>query len=112
MKRTTLMIAAVVALGSLAACNARPDARNDDKAAAQTAADTKTVTFAVESMTCATCPITVRKAMEKVDGVQSVAVSFEARTATVVFDPAVATPQQIGAASTRAGYPADPSADG
>ncbi len=66
----------------------------------------KTQVFAIENMTCATCPITVRKAMEKVDGVHSVKVDFDAKTSTVTYDPSVATAEQIAKASTNAGYPA------
>lgn len=68
--------------------------------------DTKTITFAIEKMTCAMCPITVRKAMEKVDGVLSVTTDYESRTAQVVFDPAKAKVDMIAKASTDAGYPA------
>ncbi|HNP51286.1 MAG TPA: cation transporter [Nitrosomonas nitrosa] len=68
----------------------------------------QTVTFAIEKMTCAACPITVRKAMESVDGVKSFSMDFKAKTATVIFDSAVTNAQQIGAASTNAGYPAVP----
>lgn len=75
-------------------------------AATQVAVKEETRTFAIENMYCAACPITVRKAMEKVAGVKSVAVDFEAKTATVVFDPSVATVEAIAAASTNAGYPA------
>ncbi len=67
--------------------------------------------FAIDNMTCAMCPITVRKAMQKVDGVQSVKVDFEAKTAHVVYDPAKASAADIAAASTRAGYPAHPSSN-
>jgi len=66
----------------------------------------RTQIFAIENMTCATCPITVKKAMGKVDGVRSVDVDFDAKTATVVYDPSIATVEQIAAASTNAGYPA------
>lgn len=76
--------------------------------AAQAGETTQTMVFAVENMTCATCPVTVRIAMEKVDGVKSVTVDFDAKTATVVFDPAQATPNQIAKASADAGYPALP----
>jgi mercuric ion binding protein len=76
--------------------------------AAQAAETTQTVVFAVENMTCALCPVTVRKAMEQVNGVKSVTVDFEAKTATVVFDPATATPEEIAKASADAGYPARP----
>lgn len=73
-------------------------------AAAQEAS--QTLTFTVENMTCALCPVTVKTAMEGVAGVQSVEIDFDAKTATVTFDPAAATPEAIAAASTNAGYPA------
>ncbi|GAB4532562.1 MAG: hypothetical protein Tsb0010_13580 [Parvularculaceae bacterium] len=67
-----------------------------------------TAAFAIENMTCATCPITVRTAMKRVKGVKSVAVDYDAKTATVTFDPEITAPDQIAAASTNAGYPASP----
>ena len=66
----------------------------------------ETRTFAVDNMTCAACPITVRKAMSRVDGVVRIDVDFEARTATATYDPARATPQDIADASTSVGFPA------
>ena len=59
-------------------------------------------------MTCALCPITVRKAMERVEGVRSVEVDFEAKTASVAFDATATSAAEIAAASTNAGYPAKP----
>ena len=44
--------------------------------------------------------------MERVPGVTSVMIDFEAKTATVVFDPATATIEAIAAASADVGYPA------
>ena len=70
------------------------------------AASSQSATFAIENMTCALCPVTVRKAMEGVSGVTSVSVDFENKTATVLFDPAVTDTATIAAASTNAGYPA------
>lgn len=75
-------------------------------ASTQAAATGEQAIFAIENMTCALCPVTVRKAMEGVAGVKSVAVDFDAKTATVVFDPSQATIAVIAAASTGAGYPA------
>lgn len=66
----------------------------------------RTVTFAVENMTCATCPYIVKTSMAAVPGVTQVAVSFEAKTATVTFDDTSTTTNVIAAASTDAGYPA------
>ena len=66
----------------------------------------ETVTFDVEKMTCATCPIAVRKAMQRVDGVKDVEVSLESKSAVVTFDPGVTTAAEIGRASTDVGFPA------
>lgn len=69
-------------------------------------AHSQTATFTIGNMTCATCPISVKTAMQKVPGVQSVNVSFEKKTAVVVFDPSRAKPAAIAAASTSVGFPA------
>jgi periplasmic mercuric ion binding protein len=66
----------------------------------------RTLTFAVENMTCASCPYIVRNSMGAVPGVIAVAVSFEAKTATVTFDDAKTDAEAIAAASSDAGYPA------
>jgi mercuric ion binding protein len=58
-------------------------------------------------MTCALCPVTVKAAMSGVDGVQSVEVDFDARSATVIFDPALTDAAAIAEASAQAGYPAN-----
>ena len=66
----------------------------------------ETVTFDVQGMTCATCPIAVRKAMQRVDGVTEVLVSLKDMSAKVTFDPGVTTPSEIGNASSNVGFPA------
>lgn len=73
---------------------------------AQAAEAEQTAIFDVPGMTCALCPVTVKMAMEGVEGVRQVDVDFDARTATVVFDPSVTTVEAIAAASANAGYPA------
>jgi len=72
----------------------------------------RTVTFAVDNMTCASCPYIVKTSMAGVPGVTKVAVSFEAKTATVTFDDAKTNTDAIAAASTNAGYPAHPRQQG
>ena len=69
------------------------------------AADPKTVTLDVRNMTCGLCPITIKKALEKVSGVSSVKVDFDHKTATVTYDPDKAQPEALTAATTNAGYP-------
>lgn len=66
----------------------------------------ETETFTVDNMTCGLCPITVRKAMEGVEGVHSVTVDFADKTATVEFDAAATSAAAIAEASRDAGYPA------
>jgi len=66
----------------------------------------QTQQFSVKKMTCALCPVTVKKAIEKVDGVTLVKVDFDTKTATVTFDNEVATSDAVAEASTNAGYPA------
>ena len=68
-------------------------------------AATKTVTLAVPGMTCAACPITVKTALAKVDGVEKTEVSFEKREAVVTFDDAKTTVAALTKATAGAGYP-------
>jgi periplasmic mercuric ion binding protein len=70
------------------------------------AAESRTITLGVEHMTCATCPITVRKALSQVPGVAESTVDMKAHTATVTFDPTKTTPEVLATAVTRAGFPA------
>jgi periplasmic mercuric ion binding protein len=65
----------------------------------------QTVTLDVKNMTCAVCPITVRKALEKVPGVASVKVNLDTKSATVTFDPEKADAATLVKATTEAGYP-------
>ncbi len=68
----------------------------------------QTVTMDIEKMSCALCPLTVRTAMERVDGVQEVEVDFDAKSATVTFDDEKTTAEEVAQASTDVGYPATP----
>lgn len=68
-------------------------------------AATQTVTLAVPGMTCAACPITVKKALSKVEGVSKTAVSFEKLEAVVTFDDTKTNVQALTKATADAGYP-------
>ncbi|MEQ1546087.1 mercury resistance system periplasmic binding protein MerP [Methyloglobulus sp.] len=65
----------------------------------------RTVTLDVQNMTCAVCPITVKKALEHVSGVQQVTVDYASKTAIVEFDDMVATVDKLTEATQNAGYP-------
>lgn len=68
-------------------------------------ATVQTVTLDVPGMTCSSCPITVKKALSKVDGVQQVKASFEKREAVVTFDDKKTSVEKLSLASANAGYP-------
>ena len=69
-------------------------------------ASPKTVTLDVPGMTCELCPITIKKALQKVDGVSKVDVSFEKKEAVVTFDDAKTKVGTLTKATGNAGYPA------
>jgi mercuric ion binding protein len=68
-------------------------------------ASPRNVTLKVSKMTCAACPITVKKALEKVPGVSKVEVSLEKQQAMVTFDDAKTNTDALVKATTDAGYP-------
>jgi mercuric ion binding protein len=64
-----------------------------------------TITLDVPSMTCATCPITVKKALQQVDGVYNVEVTYRDKLAVVTFNDEVTTSKVLTKATEGAGYP-------
>ena len=68
----------------------------------------RTVKLAVQNMFCAACPFTVKSSLQSVPGVKTVLVSFENKTAIVVFDDARTNVQALTKATTDAGYPSAP----
>jgi mercuric ion binding protein len=69
------------------------------------ASSPKTVTLNVQNMTCAACPITVKKALERVPGVSDVKIDFEHKTATVHLDADKADIALLTKATADAGFP-------
>jgi mercuric ion binding protein len=68
-------------------------------------AATETVALNVQGMTCSSCPITVKKALMKVDGVHQVQTSLAKKEAIVTFDDSKVAPGKLIAATTNAGFP-------
>lgn len=69
------------------------------------AADSRTVTLDVTKMDCAACPITVRKALVKVPGVETAKIDFKTKRAVVAFDPERTSPEALTRATADAGFP-------
>src|SRR5579875_2930983 len=60
--------------------------------------------FPVRGMTCASCVRRVERAVQRVPGVESVAVNLATETATVRFIPQLARPEDFRRAVAAAGY--------
>ena len=68
-------------------------------------AASKTVTLAIPSMDCPVCPLTVKKALSQVRGVDHAAVDFGKRQAVVTFDDSKTSAQALIDSTKNAGYP-------
>lgn len=64
------------------------------------------VTVAVEGMTCASCEVPVKAALDETPGVRSAEVSFKQGTARVQYDPAQTNLGKIKSAINSTGYKA------
>ncbi len=68
-------------------------------------AATQTVTLSVPGMICAACPITVKKALTRVDGVSKAEVNLDKRQAVVTYDDTKTDVETLTKATADAGYP-------
>jgi Cu+-exporting ATPase len=86
--------------------DARPttDPDTETRTGAVVPADGQTLALGVLGMTCVACVRRVEKALKGVSGVRDAHVNLVTNSATVVFDPAVATADAIAGAIERAGY--------
>src|SRR6266436_6462459 len=71
-------------------------------------ASPKTVTLNVSGMTCEACPVTVKKALQKVPGVSNIDVQYEKKQVVVTFDDTKTNVDALVKATTNAGYPSQP----
>mgnify|MGYP001565551889 FL=1 len=66
----------------------------------------RTVTLSVPGMYCAMCPVSIKAALNKVNGVIKTAASYDTKEAVVSFDDAKTNVEALTKATTDAGYPA------
>ncbi len=65
----------------------------------------QTVTLKLDNMTCAMCAVTIKKALQQVEGVQKVIVNYDTKTAFIIFDDQKTNSAVLIKATTDAGYP-------
>ena len=70
------------------------------------AAEPRTAILQVEGMNCSLCPLTIRKALQRVPGVLEARVEYESKRAEVKYDPDRTEPKTLAKAVSDAGYPA------
>lgn len=67
---------------------------------------TKTCIYDVSGMTCASCELTLRVAVNKLDGISEIKASTGKKSATVVFNPKKITSEKIAEKINSVGYQA------
>ena len=65
----------------------------------------QTITLTVENMTCSLCPVTVRKALQAVEGVYEANISLEENKAVITFHDDQTDVETLITATTNAGFP-------
>lgn len=65
---------------------------------------TTQTSLSIEGMTCASCETSIKIALSKLDGVSSIEVSYDTKSATVLHDPALTSAQALADAVTGLGY--------
>lgn len=100
----TLLSLVVIGFAALNVHAYAAEAGNQEAQTEQTAAE-QTVILSVPGMSCGMCPITIRAALNKVDGVIEASADNASKTATVRFDPSKTNVEALIEATKNAGYP-------
>jgi len=66
--------------------------------------NSREISFAIQSMTCANCAITIERALARLDGVIAARVNYASERATITFDPALVSAEQIVRAVKQNGF--------
>lgn len=77
-------------------------------ALAASAAEPARVVMDVPTMNCSLCPISVKKALERVPGVIEASADLATKTAEAKYDPDRTSPDALAKAVSNAGFPATP----
>lgn len=70
------------------------------------AGEPKRVVLDVPTMNCSLCPISVKKALERVPGVRAAQADLATKSAEATYDPDRTGPDALARAVTSAGFPA------
>lgn len=76
------------------------------KSTVQTVSNDQFVVLEVQNMSCAMCKFTIKKALQAVDGVKTVTINLDKKTASIAFNAQKTTIEALVKSTTHAGYPA------
>ncbi len=102
-KRLAIVATLVLGLFLLAGCSDEPDAQ---AAAGKDATERREVVLSVPDMSCPMCPVTVRRALDGIDGVYEAEADLDTKQARAVFDPALTDLDTLIAAIENSGFSA------
>lgn len=98
-------IIVVMLASALLACNSAPKQATDSaKANPAKVQVNKTITLAVDGMTCEGCENTVKESVEKLPGIASAKASFKDKLVVIAFDSVLAKVNDISMTITGVGY--------
>ena len=98
----TLLVAASLGIAATLASHAAETAAP----AAKTAVADSKVIIPVEGLTCASCSLTVRRALKKMDGVKKIEPGPQENEAAVTYDASKVRPEQFVEAINKLGFKA------
>src|SRR5687767_15675192 len=90
--------------GTAASPSASANATADQQTLKSSGPHALKITLPVEGMTCAACQANVQRALSAAPGVSKAAVNLMMHEATVHYDPAATSPEQLVAAINDTGY--------
>lgn len=103
---TTAVTRRLLILGAVFLAAAAASMTLTDGIAKTRAQQSASIVLHVDGMHCATCPITVRAVLRRLDGVSDAVVTAADKSAHVTYDPSRVAPSAMVRAVTTAGYPA------
>ncbi len=108
LRRTLLVVGLLVTAGLIASpwiIGGAAATISQRSGAVLTDVHVRQVNLEVEGMTCATCNITVQKALTNLEGVKEATVTFEPPMAVVTYDPDWVSVEELTEATANVGYP-------
>ncbi len=108
MRLVTLLLPLLATVALVGVCSVGCGSSSDSAAAKGEVAlaNTQHADFDVEGMTCASCEVSIKVALKKIEGVAEVTADAEAGRAGATFDPERTDPVALAAAITKLGYTA------